>query len=363
MPGLLTKYRINKQLVLNILALIVLSGLMLANLDPIESNNWQQFIIYYSILIILSSPAYLITSLFLVPVLLVNQKYKILTICITLTVLCTAFICLVGLYYLDNTDFTLFEVTFKLPILFTGYNLDDANYLFYLLLWNSLLGVLTSGTIAVFDNNFKINNQFIDIENEKLASQLKYLKSQINPDFLIETLTALKDSLKNDQSEATDMIDTLKNIMHYQIYECAQNEIEIEKELQYLNSYIKVQKQRIDKNSDIRVEITENLKDLYIAPLIIQPLVENAFKHLSHHEDASKNKVYISIKSEDPNEICISIHNTYSLISHLPIDKKQKQGIGLKNLKKRLKLIYPDQHSFKISTSENLFIVELNLKL
>ncbi|OJJ16262.1 hypothetical protein BKI52_33755 [marine bacterium AO1-C] len=199
---------------------------------------------------------------------------------------------------------------------------------------------------------------------EKLQTELKFLKSQINPHFLFNTLNNLYASALSDGSERTAKgIAKLSNLLRYMLYESNVSVIALEKELNYIENYIELQKQRFSGKSkipQINVEVDIDHPDEYvIAPMLLISFVENAFKH-----GISKNKtptIDIRLKAEQ-QWLKFEISNTINPYGgEQPI--KEASGLGLQNTQRRLELLYPDQHVLDIVPGEEVFQVILSLYL
>ncbi len=191
-------------------------------------------------------------------------------------------------------------------------------------------------------------------EKEKLSDELRYLRSHINPDFLIRSVKVIESKLGADEMDAGEFLLQLEKLLHYQLYECTNNFIEIERELAYIHNYIEIQRQRIEQGSDINVNINTGLQGFKIAPLLILPLVENAFKHVSHYKNERENSIHVIIEEEYKGRLKIKITNTYDIkvaTKHLV----NFGGIGIQNLKRRLTLLYPGRHELAINKGKEMF--------
>ncbi len=187
-------------------------------------------------------------------------------------------------------------------------------------------------------------------ENKK--SELSFLKSQINPHFLFNSLNNLYSLVYYKSDMALDYISKLSNLIRYSLYE-SDEKIALKKEINYLNDFIDLEKIRLDYSPSLKMDIGENIGNIKIPPYIFAPFVENAFKHgdLKNEEQP----IEIKIKKEG-KDLWMSVKNK--------IKKKEKDktgGIGLENLKKRLELIYGQKHELNISEKKDTF--ETNLKL
>jgi hypothetical protein len=195
----------------------------------------------------------------------------------------------------------------------------------------------------------------------KSTSDLQFLRSQINPHFLFNTLNTLYGTALKEKSEQTATgIQMLGDMMRFMLHENNLDFIPMNKEIEYLKNYIALQKLRTPPSPGILIEdnIDEAKCNRHIAPMLLIPFVENAFKH----GISLKQKSWITIKLECAEtfirfEVRNSIHN------HAEGDtEKDKSGIGLKNVADRLNLLYPGNHELNISKDENEFIAKLEIK-
>jgi len=193
---------------------------------------------------------------------------------------------------------------------------------------------------------------------EKLTLELKYLKAQINPHFLFNTLNNLYSSaLKNNDNETANGLTKLSEIMRYMLNDVNENEIALNKEIDYLKSYIELQKLRFSENDDIVIsfDIQGNTSEVKIPPFLFIVFVENAFKYGINFKKPSFIKIRFEISK---NDLKFNIRNSV----HHNNDMHQK-GVGLKNIKERLLLLYRDNHRLEITNENNTFNVDLEINL
>jgi two-component system, LytTR family, sensor kinase len=194
------------------------------------------------------------------------------------------------------------------------------------------------------------------IELEKLNAELDYLKAQINPHFLFNSINTIYFQIEKQNTTARDTLSSFAGMLRYQLYECNGNEIAVEKEIAYLKSYIDLQRLRKDENYEITFS-AEGIQNFSIAPLLLLPFIENAFKHVSHKPTGNEIKIALSWNSE---VFKMNITNTKDPEHR---SNGEAKGIGLKNVQRRLALLYKDRHSLKISDMGNRYEVLLELKL
>jgi LytS/YehU family sensor histidine kinase len=199
--------------------------------------------------------------------------------------------------------------------------------------------------------------RLLQIAREKAETELNFLKSQINPHFLFNSLNAVYFLIDKDNTEARQALHKFSEMLRYQLYEVKDVKIAIEKEISYLQDYIGLQQLRMD-NCDVHLQIEPSVKGFAIEPLLLLPFVENSFKHLSHYSNGSRNTVAIALSRQN-GEMQFSIRNTTE-------EKQQAElfgGIGLTNVKRRLELLYPQQHQLDVGEKDGWYSVHLKLKL
>jgi len=197
---------------------------------------------------------------------------------------------------------------------------------------------------------------FKETQRQKLEAELKLLRGQINPHFLFNTLNNLY-ALSLDKSEKTPaMILHLSDLMRYMLYECRDNHVLIDKEINFIKNYIELEKIRIGEKAIIEMKIMGSTGLQQIAPLLFIPFIENAFKH-GVNKQLDHSFIRIIFDFEKSGIIKFIIENTKDNKEQF-IDKKFS-GIGIENVKKRLSLLYPDKYSLKITDNQKIFRVEL----
>lgn len=212
----------------------------------------------------------------------------------------------------------------------------------------------------------KLTKQWIEaktreqkLETEKLETELKFLKSQINPHFLFNTINTIFVLINKNQKEASTSLLRFSDLLRYQLYECNEAFIPLANELEYMQNYIELEKLRHEKSLKVEIDLPDMLQGGHkIAPFILMPFVENAFKHVSKTHEA-----FISISVQlSSNELYLVVKNAMES-TFLPKNKDSESGIGLKNVQRRLDLIYPDAHTLNTNQETNTFEIELKIKL
>lgn len=201
--------------------------------------------------------------------------------------------------------------------------------------------------------------QLQQIEKEKTLTELKALKSQINPHFLFNSLNSIYSLARKNSSQVPGKVVQLSDLLRHIIYESDVDFITLEKEVEMVKNYIELQNLRTYEKDKISLEILGEIEGKKIAPLIFLPFIENSFKH--GLKSGAKN-AFVKIKLEVYGSVLnFEIENSKGENSEIN-DPKYK-GIGIENVKKRLDLIYPNLYSLKISETKNLFKVLLQFEL
>ena len=180
------------------------------------------------------------------------------------------------------------------------------------------------------------------------------LKNQINPHFFFNTLNNLYSLIKKDADAAQDYVLKLSDLMRFTIYDSGKESVKLKDEIDYLINFIDLQTARYHKNIDINFEKNINNSDSSIAPLLFINLLENAFKH--GVEKATENAfVHINLIQDD-KKISFTVKNNYDAE-----ESSENIGIGLKNLKDRLNLLYPNKHQLCDNIEENIYSTTLEI--
>ncbi|MBL0744366.1 sensor histidine kinase [Chryseolinea lacunae] len=194
------------------------------------------------------------------------------------------------------------------------------------------------------------------VEHQRLESELQYLKAQVNPHFLFNAINSVYFLIKKDPDMASETLIKLSDLLRFQLYDCSDDKIAIEKELEYLQNYIALEKLR--KGSKVKVDYAPEgiLSGFQIAPFLMIPFLENAFKFVSNDSD-KPNEIRFGLTRND-NQLVATFFNT-----HDGLPKSTVGGIGLKNVKRRLELLYPDRHTLHIDSTARTYSVTLTLTL
>jgi two-component system LytT family sensor kinase len=253
-------------------------------------------------------------------------------------------------------DDVLFRVR-RGPGMTRGTVMEEMTFIayFFSTFFTSILFLFFSIVLKLFVDWFVNERIQRDLENQRLSAELAFLKSQINPHFLFNSLNSIY-SLAYQKSDTTpDAILKLSEIMRYMLYECNDNKVDLSKELQYLQNFIDLQKIRFGNKAYIDFKIEGNVSNQKIVPLLLIAFIENSFKHGIANDEASPIKLLVSV---DGNHLHFYIEN-----------RKHKNntdavgGIGLNNVKRRLDLLYPGEYNLEIRDEKDTYSCELSLVL
>jgi len=197
------------------------------------------------------------------------------------------------------------------------------------------------------------------LREEKVGSELQILKNQLQPHLLLNTLNNIYGLVLSDDKKAGGAVLKLSNIISYMLYECNVDYVELEKEVSLLRNYMELEKIRYGDRLDVSFDIQGSISGKYIAPLLLMPFVENAFKHGAAQSEGP-SWIRISLETE-ADEIFFMVENS---LSGIPSGgtPELKSGIGLENVRKRLILLYPERHWLQIKEDDTYWI-SLKIKL
>lgn len=276
--------------------------------------------------------------------------------------------------FLDKKRYGIYAITIAINILVYGFGKYGVALIFkqYVLLragrpaigfgqyflstvFTSLVFLFLS-TVLKFTVDWFLNERIQrDLENQRLSAELAFLKSQINPHFLFNSLNSIY-SLAYQRSETTpEAILKLSEIMRYMLYECNDNKVDLTKELQYLQNYIDLQKIRFAGKAYIDFKVDGKVDNQKIVPLLLIAFIENAFKHGVANNPLKPIRLLIDVEEEHLHfYIQNKKHNN---------NRDASGGIGLNNVQRRLDLLYPGKYNLDIRDETDTYTVELSLVL
>lgn len=290
---------------------------------------------------------------YLIPKFLYIGKYKTFLFGVLLTiVVCTALI--TAGYFLNAyvSDLTFEQLFGKKP-----------EQWFEIFARAALPSTVSSMTLAM---SLKLAKNWLDaekkrlvLEKENLETELKYLKSQINPHFLFNTINSIFVLIHKNPDLASESLASFSELLRYQLYECNDYKIPLSKELHFLENFIELESLRLNKNqTELLFEINHvSAQNCTIAPFMLLPFVENAFKHISKGK-SQKNFIKLNCDVVEQKMLNMRIENSRNSDAC-----SENSGIGLKNVQRRLNLIYPNKHGLTIESDAKNFKLALTIDM
>ena len=287
-----------------------------------------------------------ITNLILIPRLLYKKKYVLFTAIYVVMIFVSSIskVTILG-NVMHIRDFSVW---------------DNFRVRFYDNVIPHYLLVSTGAALKLLLDYVRAQKRLTEITKERAEAELKFLKSQINPHFLFNSLNSVYFLIDKSNKEAREALHKFSEMLRYQLYECGGERIGIEKELMYLEDYVDLQRLRKDEQYRVHYSCGDNVSGFSIEPLLLIPFVENSFKHLSHFGSGKLNQVAIDV-SRSNGEFTFSVANTVDYSSKGSTEPVG--GIGLKNVRRRLELLYPEKHTLDIDEEDGWFRVRLKLAI
>ena len=286
-----------------------------------------------------------ITNYLLIPQLLHKRKYVVFTTIFLLIIAASAVLKI----------FVMGEIL-KQPQLFSLSG-DLKTRLYENVISDFFLVVAGAAFQLIFDY-IKVQQRLAEVAKEKAETELNFLKSQINPHFLFNSLNSVYFLIHKENAEARGALHKFSEMLRYQLYEMNGDKIPVEKEIIYLQDYVALQQLRKDENFSIEFDCNPDVNGFLIEPLLLIPFVENSFKHISHNSD---NSNFVKIRMSLLNgTLLFAIENSKEPgLNQI----KKNGGIGLANVKRRLDLLYAGRHELIMEETDKKFSVKLNLKV
>lgn len=234
--------------------------------------------------------------------------------------------------------------------------LPDYFFIAYYTFWDYILFLAGYVFVSTLLKLAKSWFRLLEVEKENKSNSLKLLQKQLNPHFLFNTLNIIYGMAIKQTKELPEVIIKLSDLMRYSLYDSEKATVPLEDEIKFLENYVDLQKQRLSQPDKINLHIIGQGQKLSIAPMLMTPFVENAFKH---HGDSRSTSFFIHIQLEQRNlELIFTCKN--SVIEKA--DKPNPPGIGIENTKNRLALLYPNAHHLSLNFTKDQYCVTLKLK-
>lgn len=224
-------------------------------------------------------------------------------------------------------------------------------------LYTLTLWFLTGCFFRFFIDWFKKRDEKNMLEKQNIESKLALLRIQINPHFLFNTLHNIDTLIPEDKVKASSALIKLSDIMRYMLHDNQRDKVYLEKEIEYIENYIALERLRLKNQGFVSFKIEGDYEHLEIAPMIFIPFIENAFKHCRDTDIENGINITFLILG---NQINFTCENQYEQIKY---EKDQTSGIGLDSVEERLNLLYPKKHKLDIRKSDNFFKVNLMIQL
>jgi len=287
---------------------------------------------------------------YLIPRFLLQKKYLLFSLYSVYTLILSAFAIIISIFYglvfLMNMNYS------EMP--------PPGRSLLFMMVVVYLVVVLVSA-FTLLKQNYSAEAENKALENKILEAQLKlreqelhYLKMQVHPHFLFNTLNTLYGHALQKSEETPDMILKLSNLLDYLLYQVDKPRVSLSSEIDHIRDYIALEKMRFRNTLSVELELPPTTNNVSIAPMLLIPFVENSFKHGELIN--GKLNIYITLKV-DGEKLWFSIKNSVKT----PESPGAQNGIGLKNLQKRLDLLYKDNYSFSVHRNDNSFEAQLSL--
>ncbi len=219
-----------------------------------------------------------------------------------------------------------------------------------------LLIFMASTVLRLVQRWKKEEDDRAESERQRIASELEYLKQQINPHFLFNALNSIYSLSISNSPDSPDAILKLSSILRYMLYETNKSKVPLSEELNVIENYIGLQKLRLTAKTKVEYSLEGNAEGYYVEPLLLIPLIENAFKYGVDSSEESFIAIAISISSKN---LIFEAKNKIAVKQKVG----ENSGIGIKNIKRRLELLFPDNHKFSAWAENNYFYVYMNLPL
>ncbi len=300
--------------------------------------------IEFCYLIFITADYYALSN-FIIPEFLFKKKYPLFVIAIIITIGVSAW-----LRALVSVQMNL-HFFHAVPI---GFGELYVNSVFNISIW---VLVITVGKMLI--DRMQTQQQLELLEKERIKNELDYLKAQINPHALFNSLNTIYGHIDKSNQTARNILLQFSELLRYQLYDCGEEKVALEKEITYIKNYAAFQRLRKDERLLITLEVDDIERGLTIAPLLLVTLIENAFKFVSNYAD-KENKIIIKIYTKD-----MVLHSSF-INTKEPLQSivnGNSGGIGIINLKRRLELLYNKKHQFAIHNENDHYETALNIDL
>jgi hypothetical protein len=244
---------------------------------------------------------------------------------------------------------------YVLQLLNPGFSVNDIND--RLIFFPTFPFIIASFLFRLIIDRMRFQKLEEERKAERLASELKFLRSQVSPHFLFNVLTNMV-SLARKKSELLEpALIQLSDMLRYMLYETGNNQFRISREIEYLRNYVELQQLRFGEDVSVELNVRNEDPDCTIEPMLLIPFVENAFKHGIGLVKEPFIKILLEIERR---HLFFRVTNNYNREN---FSKDKSSGIGLSNVRNRLRLLYTNHHDLLIEDNGEIYSIELNLDL
>ncbi|MEP5611341.1 MAG: histidine kinase [Cyclobacteriaceae bacterium] len=316
-----------------------------------EDDYGRQFFIQLTDAVV-QAPAVYFTIYFLMPRFLFKEKYVEFILSIVFVIL--AFSTLIWIDYIFIQQPLFWPESDYQPVLFNiGKILKNTTKIYPVL----VLAIV----IKWFKYWYKEQKANQQLASEKLQAELRFLKAQVHPHFLFNTLNNLYALTLKQSKEAPEVVLKLSDLLNYMLYECNADTVPLNKEIKLVKDYISLEKIRYGKRLNISFNVRGEVESKMVAPMLILPFVENCFKHgVSEELDESWVNIDLEMKGKT---LTLKVENSKSKNGTSEDRFEYKEGIGLNNVKRRLELLYGERHELDLHDDDDSFLVILKIEI
>jgi two-component system, LytTR family, sensor kinase len=287
---------------------------------------------------------YYFNSLYAIPKLLNRKKYAQFAGAFLAMIVFTAWLRVPVSYFVRNYLFGIHDIHYNIPNVFYESFINIFFWVFFIVAAKMMIDRVRSQVYIE------------QIEKEKAANELNFLRAQFNPHFLFNSINSIYAHIDKSNKDARGMLLTFSEMLRYQLYECNVELIDMERELNYIKNYIELQKSRIDERIKVCFSFENLNSSIRVPPLILITFIENAFKYVGFNE-YTENRIEIGLDYKKGNlefKICNTKDNFITKDQH-------SSGLGIANTRRRLELLYPGKYALDIMETDNVYTVSLTI--
>lgn len=321
--------------------LLLFWGIWLGNsfLSPDDDERHREFMIKIFPVTLTNIPLFFLNTELLIPRVL--RKHGLSAYLLSLILLMASFVVLEGV--MKHELLSCYSISMMV---------HTSKSIFYV----AFITAISTG-YGLITNMVRLEKIRQQEHQERLQSELSFLRSQISPHFIFNILNSIVYLIRSKSELAEPVTIKLSELMRYMLYESADAQIPLDKELDYLKNYIELQKIRFEEDVEIRVNIGGEAQSQIIEPMLMIPFVENAFKHGVGMVVSPVIEIQLEVQEK---RLSFSVRN--KIAADMDADKDSSSGIGLRNVRRRLELLYPDTHTLEIKKEDGWFIVHMGLQ-